>query len=187
MFKKLLLALVIIIIGLVVVISLRPSHFSVSRSVTIAAAPDVVFPQVNELKKWEEWNPFIYKWEGMTPQGKLDPDAKMTYDGPPAGVGASYSWSGNNQVGEGKNTITESKPGELVKFKLDFIRPMKATNDVEFTFKPEGGNTVVTWTMTGENGFVGKAFGLVVNCDKMCGDLFEKGLARMKAIVEGKK
>ena len=176
MFKKILLFLVFVIAAFAVVVMLQPAAFSIKRSITIAAAPDAVFPQVNELKKWEAWNPF----------GKMDPDAKMTYDGPPAGIGASYSWaSTKNEVGEGKNTIVESKPNELVKFKLEFKKPMAATNTAEFTFKPEGNGTLVTWTMSGENGFIGKAFSLVMNCDKMIGGEFEKGLKDMKSVVEG--
>jgi hypothetical protein len=38
--------------------------------------------------------------------------------------------------------------------------------------------------MSGRNNFIGKAFGLFVDCDKMVGGQFEKGLASMKAIVE---
>jgi hypothetical protein len=64
---------------------------------------------------------------------------------------------------------------------------MKATNDATFTFEPQGGGTLVTWSMTGKNGLMGKAFGLIVNCDKMLGTQFEKGLATMKALVEAKK
>jgi hypothetical protein len=176
MLKKILLTLLLAIAALAVVIQLRHSDFSITRSATIAAAPDVVFPHVNELKKWEAWNPW----------GKMDPDAKMTYAGPPAGAGASYSWaSSKGEIGEGTNTITESKPNELVRFKLEFTKPMAAVNDTTFTFKPEGANTVVTWTMSGKNGFIGKAFSLFVDCDKMIGGEFEKGLASMKSAVEG--
>jgi hypothetical protein len=108
----------------------------------------------------------------------------MTYAGPPAGVGASYEWAGNNKIGAGRNTITESKPGEWVRFRLEFFKPMTATNAVQFTFQPDGRRTVVTWTMSGQSSFCGKIFGLVVNCEKMCGGQFEKGLAQMKSLVE---
>ena len=164
-----------VVIGLfIVIVALRPSNFSVTRSAAIAAPPEQVFPHVNELRNWEAWNPW----------GKLDPNCKMTYDGPPAGVGASYAWAGNNKIGEGRNTITESRPDELVRFRLEFAKPMKATNLAEFTFQPEGDRTVVTWTMSGKHNFIGKAFGLIVNCDKMLGGQIEKGLAQMKALVE---
>jgi len=71
-----------------------------------------------------------------------------------------------------------------VRIKLEFLRPFKATNTAEFTFQPQGNQTIVTWTMSGKNNFLSKAFGLVMNCDKMIGGDFEKGLASMKSIVE---
>jgi hypothetical protein len=109
---------------------------------------------------------------------------KLTYDGPAEGAGASYTWSGNNKVGEGRTTITESRPNDLVRLKLEFVRPFTATNDVEFTFRSEGDQTSVTWDMTGRNNFMSKAFCLFVNMDRMVGGDFEKGLAQLKAVVE---
>eukprot|EP01031_Cornospumella_fuschlensis_P018087 gene18087-biopygen15261 len=113
MIKKILIALVLILAALAVVIATRPDDFRVTRSATIAAPPTALFEQVNDLKKWEAWSPWA----------KLDPNSKMTYEGPPAGVGAVAKWNGNNDVGEGIQTITESRPGELVRMKLEFIRP----------------------------------------------------------------
>ena len=81
-------------------------------------------------------------------------------------------------------TITESKPNDLVKMKLEFIKPFQAVNTTEFTFKPEGDKTVVTWSMSGKNNFMFKAVGLFMNTDKMIGGDFEKGLASMKSIAE---
>ncbi len=169
-----LLALAFIILLLVVVIAGRPGEFVVSRRTKISAPPEQIFPRVNELRNWEAWNPW----------GKLDPNCKITYDGPPAGVGASYAWAGNSKVGEGRNTVTESKPNERVRFRLEFAKPMKGTNTTEFTFQPDGDETIVTWTMSGKNNFASKVIGLVVNCDKMIGGQFERGLAQMKTLVE---
>ena len=174
MFTKILIALALILAVLAAVIVTRPDDFRVTRSATMAAPPAVVFEHVNDLKKWEAWSPWA----------KLDPNSKMTYEGAPSGVGAITKWNGNNDVGEGIQTITESRPGELVRMKLEFIRPFAGTNDVDFTFKPEGSGTLVTWTMSGKNNFMSKAVGLVMDCDKMCGGFFEKGLANLKAIVE---
>jgi hypothetical protein len=174
MLINIVLGLAILVVVLVVIIAARPSDFRCARSGAISASREVVFEQVNDLHKWEAWSPWA----------KLDPKAKSTYTGPAAGVGAAFSWSGNNRVGEGKMTITESRSGELVRFRLEFLRPMKATNIAEFTFQSDRGQTNVTWTMTGKNNFVGKAFGLVVNCDKMIGGQFEKGLADMKIAAE---
>src|SRR5581483_9404043 len=77
------------------------------------------------------------------------------------------------KVGQGRMTQTENRPNELIRFRLDFEKPFKGTNIAEFTFKPEGSQTVVTWSMSGKYNFVMKAMGLILNCDKMCGDQFE--------------
>jgi uncharacterized protein YndB with AHSA1/START domain len=175
MLLKILLVVAVLIIVFVVVVAMQPSNFRVSRTASIAAPAASVFPHVNELKKWEAWSPWA----------KLDPTAKSSYEGPPAGKGAAMSWAGNNQVGEGKMTIVESRPNELVQFKLEFRKPMEGVCDAEFTFKPEGNQTAVTWTMAGKNNFMAKAFSLFVNCDKMVGGQFEQGLSSMKTVVEG--
>jgi hypothetical protein len=176
MLKIIFIVVLLLIVIFVIVVAMRPAQFRVTRSATIAAPAGVVFPQVNNLHNWEAWSPWA----------KLDPAAKNSYAGPPEGVGSAFSWAGNNQVGAGTMTITDSQPDELVRFRLDFLKPFKGTNIAEFTFKPEGGQTVVTWTMTGRYNFITKAVGLFMDCDKMCGGFFEKGLADMKAIAEGR-
>ncbi|HSY16944.1 MAG TPA: SRPBCC family protein [Candidatus Acidoferrales bacterium] len=169
-----LLALAFIALVFIIVVTGQPGEFKVSRSATISALPDKVFPHVNDLHKWEAWSPWA----------KLDPNAKNTFDGPALGTGSSMAWDGNNKVGSGKMTITDSKPGEAIRFQLVFLKPMQATNTAEFTFRPEGDQTVVVWSMAGKNSFAGKMFGLLMNCDKMCGDQFERGLASLKRLAE---
>jgi hypothetical protein len=174
MFKKILIAVVLIVVVFFIIVATRPANYTVTRSTAVAAPPETVFAQVNDLHKWEAWSPWA----------KLDPAMKQTYDGAEAGVGAIYSWSGNNDVGEGRMTITDSTPHERVGIKLEFLKPMASTCSTVFTFKPEGEQTTVTWTMTGTNNFIGKAFCMFMNMDKMVGGDFEKGLAQMKSVSE---
>jgi hypothetical protein len=174
MILKILIGLAVILVLLLIVVATRPSDFRYSRSLAIAAPPGVLFGQINDLRKFQDWNPWA----------KVDPNAKIEYTGPSSGIGAAYSWAGNNDVGEGEMTIVESKPGELVRARMDFKKPMQATHDAEFTFQPDGGKTLVTWSMSGRNNFMGKAFGMVVDCDKMVGDQFAKGLATLKTLSE---
>jgi uncharacterized protein YndB with AHSA1/START domain len=174
MLKKILLGLVAVLVVLAAVIAMQPADFAITRSTTIDAPPATVFGQVNDFHKWEAWSPWA----------KMDPEMKTTYEGPAAGTGAMYSWVGNSKVGEGKMTIVESRPDELVKIRLEFLKPFAATNDTEFAFKPDGTGTHVTWTMSGKNGFVSKAFSLCMDMDKMVGGDFEKGLAQMKSASE---
>lgn len=172
MIKKVLLGLVVVIALFLIIAAMQPAAFRVERSATIAATPQALFEQVNDHKKFEKWNP----WQ------KMDPASKTTYSGADSGVGAVASWAGEI-VGEGSATITESKPGELVRQRMDWKKPMEGISTVEFTFKPEGDKTKVTWAMHGENNFVGKCFSLFMSCEKMCGPEFEKGLADLGKIT----
>lgn len=174
MFKKILLGLVAVVVALVGFIATRPSTFSVQRTASLQASPDIAFALVNDFHQWGEWSP----WD------KLDPSMKRTYEGAASGTGAKYSWIGNDQVGEGQMTIEESKPSELIRIKLEFVKPWPGTSSTLFTFKPEGEAVSVTWKMEGNNDFVGKAFSAFMDMDEMIGKDFEKGLASMKTLAE---
>jgi hypothetical protein len=171
--KKILLGLVAIIAFFLIIVATRPADFRVERSATIAAPAQALFEQVNDHHNFNKWNPFL----------TLDPNVKNTYSGPDSGVGAACAWDGNKDIGAGSATITESKPGELVRMRMDWIRPMAGVAMVDFTFKPEGDQTVVTWAMYGKNGFMGKLVSLFMDCDKMVGPQFEQGLTALGKTV----
>ena len=175
MLKWTLAAVAAVIAIFLVVVALQPADFKIERSATMRAPAAAAFAQVNDFQNWRAWSP----WE------KVDPALKRSYEGPKAGAGASYSWVGNKDVGEGRMTITESRPGELVRIRLEFFKPFEATNAAEFSFKPAGADgTAVTWTMTGRNNFLSKAICLFVDMDRMVGGMFEQGLTQMKTVVE---
>ncbi len=174
MLKYILIGLLLLVAVLVLVITTRPSDFRVSRSMTIGAPPAIIFDHVSNLHLFQVWSPFA----------KIDPTSKVTYAGPESGQDASFSWAGSAKAGEGSMTCTLCRPGELLGYRLDFLKPFKGTNLVEFSFQPTGDQTQVTWTMTGTYNFVMKAVSLVMNCDKMCGPMFEQGLADLKGVAE---
>ncbi len=169
MIKKILIGLAAVIAILLIVIALQPGDFRVERSATLAASPAALFGQVNDHHKFAVWNPWM----------ELDRDVVNTYSGPESGVGAVCAWKGNSNVGAGSSTIIESKPNELVRMRMDWKEPMQGTSTVEFTFQPQGENTIVTWAMYGPQNFMGKAVSLVMDCEEMCGPQFEKGLASL--------
>jgi len=174
MLIPILIAIVVVVVLFVVIVATRPSEFRITRKATMSAPASAIFAQVNDFHNWDVWSPWA----------KLDPNMKHTFEGPASGVGASHSWSGNNKVGEGNATITESQPHDRIVIRLEFLRPFTATNTAEFLFQPTGNQTAVTWNMYGTNNFMGKAFGMIMNMDKMVGRDFEKGLASMKTLVE---
>jgi uncharacterized protein YndB with AHSA1/START domain len=173
--KKVLIVLVVIVGGFLVVVAMQPSEFRVTRSARFAAPPEAAFALVNDFHKWEAWSPWA----------KLDPSAKNSFEGPTAGTGAKFAWAGNDKVGEGHMEILESRPSDLIRINLAFVKPMEGTSLTEFAFKPDGDQTTnVTWTMSGRHSFVEKAFCLFMNMDKMVGGDFERGLATMKTLAE---
>jgi hypothetical protein len=172
--KKIALGVVAVIAVFLIVVAVQPAEFRVERSAAMTAPAAEVFAQVNDFHKWEAWSPWA----------KMDPAAKNTFAGPASGVGASFSWDGNDKVGAGRMTITESKPAERIAITLEFLKPYAATDTSEFTFKGDAKQTNVTWTMTGKKDFLSKGMCLFLDMDKMVGGEFEKGLASIKAIVE---
>ena len=174
MLTYIIIAIVAIVVVFVIIVATRPADFRVTRTDTISAPAEAVFAQVNDFHKWAAWSP----WE------KLDPELKRIFEGPSAGPGAIYRWAGNNKVGEGRMTILESHPRDVIRIKLEFLRPFKATNTAEFTFKPQGNQTAVTWSMHGKLNFMSKAFHMFVDFDKIVGGDFEKGLASLKSMAE---
>lgn len=174
MLKKLLIGLAVLVVGILTAALLKSPEYRVERSLVIAAPAEKLFPYFDDHKKFNEWNPWA----------KMDPEAKNTYSGPEAGVGAVANWDGK-MVGKGSATITESKPNERIVERMDWLEPMQGVSTVEFTFKAEGeGKTKVTWAMYGKNeGLLAKMMSLVFNCETMCGPEFEKGLADVAKLV----
>jgi uncharacterized protein YndB with AHSA1/START domain len=152
----------------------KPNTFMVRRSASIAASPEKIFPMIDDLRAQSAWSPF-----------EKDPNMKRTHSGAPRGKGAVYAWDGNRQVGAGRIAITESVPSSKVVLLLDMVRPFKAHNTVEFTLDRIGAGTNVTWAMQGRQPYMAKVMGLFVDCDKMCGGMFEEGLAKLKVLAEG--
>jgi len=177
MLKKVLLGLVAIFAVFGAVVALQPSEFRIARTAIVAAPAPDVFAQVNDFHNWEAWSPWA----------KLDPAAKATFEGPAEGQGAVFVWSGNDKIGEGRMTLTESRPAELVRIKVDFVKPFAGTSNSEFAFKPAGNQTAVTWSTSGQHNFISKAMCMFMSMDKMLGGDMEKGLAQMKSVAEAAK
>lgn len=178
MVKKLLLgiggALVLAILLVLGLASTKPPTFRVERQATILAPPEAVFSKLDDFHQWAAWSP----WE------KLDPGMQRTFGGASKGVGASYAWRGNSDVGEGNMTVLESRPNEHLALRLEFLKPFAATNTTTYTLKPAGAGTNITWAMEGPNSLMGKVMSVFVSMDSMIGKDFEQGLSNLKRLAE---
>ncbi|MDX6770350.1 MAG: SRPBCC family protein [Elusimicrobiota bacterium] len=164
----------VVIVAVLLFAASRPDSFRVERRVFIKAAPEKVFPYLEDPKKTTEWSP----WE------KKDPALKKTFSGATKGKGAVYEWEGNNEVGAGRLEITEVVPNAKVVMDLRFLRPMKAENTAAYAVAPKDGGCEVAWSIEGPMPFVSKVMFLFMDMDKMVGGEFEKGLADLKALAE---
>ena len=173
MLKIVVVGVVIAIVAILAFAATRPDTFVVRRTAVIDAPPEALVARVEDFHQWRAWSP----WE------KMEPDMARTYEGPERGVGAAYAWTGK-KVGAGRMEIQKVVPAREVTFRLDFLKPFKATNTGRFTFEPEGAATRVTWSMEGGVPYVSKLMGLVFDMDKMIGKDFEAGLANLKAQAE---
>jgi hypothetical protein len=175
MFTTILLILAGVIVVILAVAATRPAVIRVSRSATMRAPAERIFPLLDDFRAWAKWSP----WE------KMDPNMQRTHGGAASGVGATYAWSGNKKVGQGSMEILESAPPLRLKLKLDFLKPFEGHNITEFSLAPTGSDTTVTWEMHGPNPFMMRVMGLFMNMDAMIGRDFEAGLANLRAQVEG--
>ncbi len=172
--KKILMGLALAIVLAALFAWIQPSEFRIERSVSIDAPANLVIAQIEDFRRWGAWSP----WE------KIDPKMRREYGGPASGVGSTYHWVGNEEVGEGRMTITEVRPLTEVGIRLEFITPVAMTNQTTFTLEPVGGGTKLVWAMAGHNDFVGKVVGLFMDMDSVVGGDFEKGLGALAKVCE---
>ena len=165
---------VVIIAAVLIYAATRPNDFVVSRSASIKAPAEAIFPLINDFRRWPEWSPFE----------KLDPAMRRTLSGADSGIGAAYAWEGNSKAGKGRMEITASVPSSQVSLKLDFEKPFRANNIVDFSLSPSGDATTVTWAMRGARPFIAKLMGLFMDFDNLIGKDFEAGLDNLRRLAE---
>ena len=176
--SKVLLVLVLLLGAAAAYVATRPDAYHVERSTTVDAPAATVFAQIDDLSIWKEWSP----WE------KKDPAMKRTFSATPSGVGATYSWEGNKEVGKGKMTITDSKLGGRSPRSWSSSSRSSRWPTCRSRWRPRAPTTTkVTWAMDGKHNFISKAFSVVKPMDGMIGKDFEEGLANLKKVAEAKK
>lgn len=181
MLVKILIAVAVVLVLFVLVVATRPSGYRVERKLEIAAPADVVFGVLNDLHRFTAVLVlFGSPWE------KIDPAMQQSFEGPASGVGQSYAWNSRKELGRGKLSIEESVPGQKVGMKLEFLAPMKSTSTCVLALAGTPTGSLVTWSMEGKHNFIGKAFGMFMDMDKMLGSDIEKGLAQLKTVAESR-
>jgi uncharacterized protein YndB with AHSA1/START domain len=170
-----LIALVAAVVVVLLIASTRPKTFEYRRSAIVNAPPERVFALIDDLRRFNRWNPYARK----------DPAMHSQFSGPAAGPGARLDFAGNKQVGRGSLEITASQAPQRVEMELHMLEPFAARNRAEFSLVPTGtGGTQVTWAMRGDAPLISRVVGVFIDMDRMIGSDFEAGLAHLKAEAE---
>jgi hypothetical protein len=164
----------VVLVGLFVAVGLfLPRQWHVERSVVISAAPEHIYPLVNDLKAWQSWAAWTKD---------MDPEVKNEYGGPAEGVGAWWAWRGP-QMGHGKMTISKSDAAAGVWVDEMIENDTEVNAHGALTWTREGEGTKVTWVDEGTLPPVigGYATGFI---NEMLGSNFEVGLRNLKTQAE---
>lgn len=164
----------LVLTGILVYAATKADQYLVERSIQIDAAPEQIFPLINDLHAMNRWNPFLLR----------DPGIQGYYNDITAGVGASYSFDGSKDIGAGHMSITKSKPFSQVDMSLVMLKPFPGANEISFYLHPEADSTQVSWHMRGKAPYIMKVMSLFFNMDAVVGKAFEQGLADLKKRVE---
>jgi hypothetical protein len=175
MLIKISLSIAVIIFGVLIVAQIQDPNLYVERQLEINGSAQTIFPYINNSEKSNEWMP----WK------ESDPKVKINYSGPSEGVGSESHWTSDGPMGIGNSEVVESVENQLVKTKLKYTKPMEMQQMATLTLMPvSDGITNVKWSVEGEKTFFFKLMGLFFSCDNMIGKEFEKGLKKLKNIVE---
>jgi hypothetical protein len=176
MLLKVSLAILVILVAVLVFAALKPPKLIIQRSVIINASAENIFPLIDDLFQWREWNE----------QEKADPKIVRKYSGPSSGKDAVYEWDSLGSSGKGRLIIAESLPPKRVVVIADLVKPLTTHNVNEFVLEPSGSSTRVVWNWEATNIYILKLLSVFRNPDPMIGSHFEESLANLKVLAEQK-
>lgn len=172
-FRRILFIILCIALILAGIGYILPRKVHVERRLLLNATQKTVFSQINTLKNWVKWSPWL----------QLDTTMKFIVSGPESGVGSSLSWVSNNKdVGEGRLSIVSNVSPEAIEVVYDFAEKGKSIG--KFLLFKENQNTNVTFSVDSDLGMnpVSRWFGLF--SDRMIGPDIEHGLINLEELVQ---
>lgn len=171
---KVILLLAVILFGAwLVMCAMAPDSIKTSRSITIDAPAEQVYPWVADLNAWKAWSPWQNKDSTMV----------NTVTTPSIGEGAKMTWT-SEEMGAGSMEITSVVPNEKIKTKLLF-EGYDSESYADFNFAEANGATTVEWSMNGgEVAYLFRGFLMLMNAIEMINADYDEGLLALKQKVE---
>ncbi len=159
-------------VALIVVVGLLlPTTYTVSRSIIIEADPGDIHEYVGDLRKWDLWTP----WKDE------DPTIVVRFGEKTSGVGASQSWVGED--GQGSLRFTMWQPSRGIEYDLD-LSGGGSTCRSAMRYHATEDNTRVTWILKGDLRMPLIGGYQAIMMDSLVGEMFERGLGKLKKTVE---
>jgi hypothetical protein len=152
-------------IGAVAALTLLPKTIHIERSAVVSAAPNIVFSALSSPTSFHQFNPFK----------DVNPDLQGVISGPPAGIGAQYTWSSSG--GNGSQTIVSMKQDAEIKMQLELGFRGRPTQT--FLISPVAGGSKVTWVQDGDLGYNPVARFIGTTLDGKLGPVYENGLQKL--------
>jgi uncharacterized membrane protein len=180
MIKKLLIALVILVVLTIAAVAvtafLTPTDFRVHREVTINKPRAEIYSYVKFLKNQNEWGPWF----------KKEPTMEQHFRGTDGAVGFVSHWNGkSDEIGEGEQEIKALVENERMDTEVRFKRPVESTAQGTMTLEPASDTqTKVRWALSGSMPRPMNIFMLFMDMDKALGKDLDEGLASLKGIME---
>ena len=115
---------------------LLSGRWEATRTITIAAPPERIFPLIDSPRGWDAWAPLG--------------DVKSTFSGPEHGAGAQRAWD-DPGVGDGVFTIVSAEPDRAVAYRVE-VQQGKMKTEGTIALAPAAGGTLVTWHEQGDFG-----------------------------------
>jgi hypothetical protein len=148
-------------------------HFE--RSITINTPKEEIWKNISLFSNFEKWDP----WQAH------DPHMTRTITGTDGTRGATYSWSGNKDVGKGSQTFLALAPYDHIDIDLEFKERFKSKALVKYTLVQEGKGYKVTWGFDTKFSYpMNAVVNLFMNMDKTMDGDFSTGLANLKKLCE---
>lgn len=172
------LLILLILAGLValvlIVASIAPKAYSVTREITIDRPRMEIFNYARMLKNQEKYSVWVMR----------DPNVHIVYTGIDGTVGAKSAWrSDNKNVGVGEQEIKKIREGDSIEVEIRFEKPFRSTGFGETVLDEIApGKTTVTNRFFGTSKYPFNAMNFMM--DKMLGKDMEQNLKNLKGILE---
>lgn len=163
--KNIFLLIILFVFASSLFIATQNGTYSISRSRIISLPKTTIFNYVNDYKNWESFG----SWNNN------NSDITFLYPKNSIGIGAYYSWKGNNDSGTMKTIFV--KENQSLYQKMNFNGTL---SNVYWTFKDTLGGTKVVWKSNGKMDFGFKIYAIFNGgVEKIIGSIYEKSLLQL--------